>query len=182
MRLDEKERSGRHAVVLKATIPMKVLRTPDERFADLPGYPFAPHYLEGAGAPRMHFLDEGPRDAPVALAPSLSEAEAAAYAAPFPDARYKSGVRRFPNLVPDRLDAEGAASRAARAASGRTTGPAKASWRSACRIRFWDPRRCGRCGSDPQLPAAAREALMPLTILTRATAPNGQLPLRGRCP
>ena len=41
--------------------------------------------------------------------PHLSEAEAAAYAAPFPDASYKAGVRRFPNLVPDRPDADGAA-------------------------------------------------------------------------
>jgi haloalkane dehalogenase/tRNA(adenine34) deaminase len=41
--------------------------------------------------------------------PHLSEAEAAAYAAPFPDATYKAGVRRFPNLVPDRPDAAGAA-------------------------------------------------------------------------
>ena len=41
--------------------------------------------------------------------PALSEAEAAAYAAPFPDVRYKAGVRRFPNLVPDRPDAGGAA-------------------------------------------------------------------------
>jgi haloalkane dehalogenase/tRNA(adenine34) deaminase len=40
--------------------------------------------------------------------PHLSEAEAAAYAAPFPDASYKAGVRRFPNLVPDRPDADGA--------------------------------------------------------------------------
>jgi haloalkane dehalogenase len=48
--------------------------------------------------------------------PHLGEAEAAAYAAPFPDATYKAGVRRFPNLVPDRLDAGGAAlSREARA-------------------------------------------------------------------
>lgn len=39
----------------------------------------------------------------------LSDAEAAAYAAPYPDERYKAGVRRFPNLVPDRPDAEGAA-------------------------------------------------------------------------
>jgi haloalkane dehalogenase len=218
---------------------MSALRTPDERFANLPGYPFAPHYFEGAF--RMHYLDEGPRDAPVALclhgqptwsylyrkmipallaagqrvvAPdffgfgrsdkpedeatymfefhrgslvsliealdlarmtlvcqdwggligltlpmdmpgrferlivmntalgtgdvplgegflawrafsnskpdmdiaalmrrsvsTLTEAEAAAYAAPFPDARYKAGVRRFPNLVPDRPDAGGA--------------------------------------------------------------------------
>ena len=39
----------------------------------------------------------------------LSEAEAQAYAAPYPDVRYKAGVRRFPNLVPDRPDADGAA-------------------------------------------------------------------------
>ncbi|HET9541440.1 MAG TPA: hypothetical protein VFP02_00050 [Acidimicrobiales bacterium] len=25
---------------------MELLRTPDEAFADLPGYPFAPHYVE----------------------------------------------------------------------------------------------------------------------------------------
>src|SRR5271166_4345534 len=220
---------------------MDALRTPDERFAALPGYSFAPHYLQGGGR-RMHYLDEGPRAAPVALClhgqptwsylyrkmipaliaaglrvvapdffgfgrsdkpeeeatytfmfhrdsivaliealdlkrvtlvcqdwggligltipmdmrnrferllvmnttlgtgdvplgegflawrafsnsrpdmdiaalmkrsvPSLSDAEAAAYAAPYPDARYKSGVRRFPNLVPDRPDAGGAA-------------------------------------------------------------------------
>ena len=221
---------------------MNALRTPDDRFASLPGYPFAPHYLVGPGALRMHYLDEGSPDAPVALClhgqptwsylyrrmipaflaaglrvvapdffgfgrsdkpeeeavytfdfhresivgliealdlkrvtlvcqdwggligltipmdmafrfeqllvmnsalgtgdvplgegflawrafsnsrpdmdvaalmkravPSLSDAEAAAYAAPYPDARYKSGVRRFPNLVPDRPDAGGAA-------------------------------------------------------------------------
>ena len=41
--------------------------------------------------------------------PGLGDLEAAAYAAPFPDARYKAGVRRFPNLVPDRPDADGAA-------------------------------------------------------------------------
>jgi haloalkane dehalogenase len=221
---------------------MSGLRTPDDRFADLPGYPFAPHYLEGAGGLRMHYLDEGLKGAPVALClhgqptwsylyrkmipafvaagmrvvapdffgfgrsdkpedeatytfdfhrnaiialiealdlkhitlvcqdwggligltipmdmperferllvmntglgtgdvplgegflawrafsnskpdmdiaalmkravPTLSEAEAAAYAAPYPDVRYKAGVRRFPNLVPDRPDAGGAA-------------------------------------------------------------------------
>lgn len=31
--------------------------------------------------------------------PDLTEAEAAAYAAPFPDARFKAGVRRFPELA-----------------------------------------------------------------------------------
>ncbi len=39
----------------------------------------------------------------------FSDAEAAAYDAPFHDARSKAGVRRFPNLVPDRPDAPGAA-------------------------------------------------------------------------
>src|SRR5882724_2646374 len=229
---------------------MDMLRTPDERFANLPGYAFAPHYvddLRGYEGLRMHYLDEGAGKAPVALclhgqptwsylyrkmippfvaggmrviAPDLfgfgrsdkptdeavytidfhrgalmrlveqldlrnvtlvcqdwggilgltlpmdmpgrfnrlivmnttlgtgetltegflswrafcnrspdmniaglmkrsvqgiSEADAQAYAAPFPDARYKSGVRRFPNLVPDGLEAPGAAlSRCAR--------------------------------------------------------------------
>ena len=41
--------------------------------------------------------------------PQLSAAEAAAYEAPFPDSRHKSGVRRFPSLVPDAPDAPGAA-------------------------------------------------------------------------
>lgn len=221
---------------------MTILRTPDENFADLPGYAFRPNYHQGPAGLRMHYLDEGVPDAPVALclhgqptwsylyrkmipalvaaghrvvapdffgfgrsdkpseeatytfdfhrnsiislietldlkcmtlvcqdwggligltvpmdmperferllvmntalgtgdtplgegflawrafsnskpdmdvaalmkraAPSLSDAEAAAYAAPYPDTRYKAGVRRFPNLVPDRPDADGAA-------------------------------------------------------------------------
>jgi haloalkane dehalogenase len=41
--------------------------------------------------------------------PHLSDTEAAAYGAPFPDASYKAGVRRFPNLVPEDPDADGAA-------------------------------------------------------------------------
>ena len=221
---------------------MTILRTPDENFVDLPGYAFRPNYHQGSTGLRMHFLDEGAPDAPVALClhgqptwsylyrkmvpalvaaghrvvapdffgfgrsdkpaeeatytfdfhrnsiisfietldlkrmtlvcqdwggligltipmdmqkrferllvmntslgtgdvplgdgflawrafsnskpdmdvatlmkrpvPSLSDTEAAAYAAPYPDMRYKAGVRRFPNLVPDRPDADGAA-------------------------------------------------------------------------
>ncbi len=46
---------------------MEFLRTPDERFANLPGYNFEPHYVEVKGL-RVHYLDEGPRDvAPVLL-------------------------------------------------------------------------------------------------------------------
>ena len=37
---------------------MAVYRTPDERFRDLPGYPFQPHYVE-IGGMRVHYLDEG---------------------------------------------------------------------------------------------------------------------------
>lgn len=52
--------------------------------------------------------------------PHLSAAECAAYDAPFPDARFKAGVRRFPEMVPDRPDAQGAAiSREARDWLGR---------------------------------------------------------------
>ncbi len=51
---------------------MKVLRTPEAAFEGVTDYPFAPHYLEvtdalsGANL-RVHFIDEGPRDAPVVL-------------------------------------------------------------------------------------------------------------------
>jgi haloalkane dehalogenase len=40
-------------------------RTPDERFASLPGYDFAPHYVEQEGM-RLHYVDEG-EGAPVLL-------------------------------------------------------------------------------------------------------------------
>ena len=50
---------------------MKVLRTPDSRFANLPEYPFAPHYREICDADgtqmRLHYVDEGPRAAPPVL-------------------------------------------------------------------------------------------------------------------
>ncbi len=43
------------------------LRTPERAFGDLPGYPWAPRYLSDlptlAGL-RLHYLDEGPQDAP----------------------------------------------------------------------------------------------------------------------
>ena len=223
---------------------MEALRTPDERFAVLPGFSFAPHYtdqLKGYEGLRMHYIDEGMADGPVALClhgqptwnylyrkmvpafvaagmrvvapdlfgfgrsdkpveeavytftfhrqalmrlvehlklrgatlvcqdwggllgltlpmdmpgrferliamntalgtggqplgegflawrafnnrspdmdvaglmkravPGITHEEAQAYAAPFPDQRYKAGVRRFPNLVPDRPNADGA--------------------------------------------------------------------------
>ena len=45
---------------------MDVLRTPDERFDDLPGYPFEPRYADVGGL-RMHYLDEGPSDGAVVL-------------------------------------------------------------------------------------------------------------------
>jgi haloalkane dehalogenase len=51
---------------------MKSLRTADERFADLPGYAFAPNYVDiddqDGGTLRVHCLDEGPADGPVVLA------------------------------------------------------------------------------------------------------------------
>ena len=51
---------------------MKVLRTPDSAFAAIRDFPFAPHYVEivdpdDATPLRVHYVDEGPRDAPVVL-------------------------------------------------------------------------------------------------------------------
>jgi len=50
---------------------MDIARTPDERFDNLAGYPFAPNYVEVAagdgGDVRVHYVDEGPRDGPTVL-------------------------------------------------------------------------------------------------------------------
>ncbi len=46
---------------------MEVLRTPDDRFADLPGFPWQPSYATTSDGLRVAYLDEGPRDAPVVL-------------------------------------------------------------------------------------------------------------------
>lgn len=45
---------------------IEALRTPEERFANLPNWPYAPHYIDdlpGYEGLRMHYIDEGPRDA-----------------------------------------------------------------------------------------------------------------------
>ncbi len=51
---------------------MKVLRTPDAAFDAITDFPFAPRYADIADAQdkttlRVHYIDEGPRDAPVVL-------------------------------------------------------------------------------------------------------------------
>jgi len=50
---------------------MKVLRTDDARFATIPDFEFAPRYVQipsgDGGSLRMHYVDEGPRDAPVVV-------------------------------------------------------------------------------------------------------------------
>lgn len=51
---------------------MKILRTPEDRFANLPDWPYAPHYIDITDAEsgqdlRMAYVDEGPRDGPPVL-------------------------------------------------------------------------------------------------------------------
>ena len=50
---------------------MQYVRTPDERFENLPDYPFQPNYLDvddtEGGKLRLHYVDEGPRDGDVVL-------------------------------------------------------------------------------------------------------------------
>ena len=44
----------------------RVLRTPEERFENLPAYEFEPHYVEdlvGYEGLRCHYIDLGPKDA-----------------------------------------------------------------------------------------------------------------------
>lgn len=46
---------------------MTALRTPDARFENLPEFPYAPRYHTLRSGLRMHYVDEGPREAPVVL-------------------------------------------------------------------------------------------------------------------
>jgi haloalkane dehalogenase len=50
---------------------MGILRTPDECFAGLAGFPYKPNYLtiedENLGPLRIHYLDEGPPDGPLVI-------------------------------------------------------------------------------------------------------------------
>jgi haloalkane dehalogenase len=50
---------------------MEILRTPDERFADLPDFPYEPRYVQvdggDGGRLRVAYLDEGPADAEAVL-------------------------------------------------------------------------------------------------------------------
>lgn len=46
---------------------VEYIRTPDERFENLPGYNFSPYYIETTGL-RLHYVDEGDSNAkPVLL-------------------------------------------------------------------------------------------------------------------
>ena len=60
---------ARRAATREQASPLRedVLRTPDDRFQNLPGYPWQPRYvsdLPALAGLRMHYLDEGPPDAP----------------------------------------------------------------------------------------------------------------------
>ena len=50
---------------------MQILRTPDNRFVGLPGFPFEPHYVDveagGGDRLRLHYVDEGPADGETVL-------------------------------------------------------------------------------------------------------------------
>ena len=63
---------ARRVVARETAEPLRddALRTPAARFGQLADYPFAPHYasdLPGLGGWRLHYLDEGPRNASTTL-------------------------------------------------------------------------------------------------------------------
>jgi haloalkane dehalogenase len=46
---------------------VQLVRTPEERFTDLPGFAFPPRYAELPDGVRVHYVDEGPPDAETVL-------------------------------------------------------------------------------------------------------------------
>ena len=60
--------TAEESAVRVAADGIEFVRTPDRFFEDLPGYDFEPHYVTvNPGQLRMHYVDEGPADAPVAM-------------------------------------------------------------------------------------------------------------------
>lgn len=49
------------------TLPMRSVRTPDERFEGLSDWPYAPNHVEISDGLRVHYVDEGPREGPTVL-------------------------------------------------------------------------------------------------------------------
>ena len=45
---------------------MEIFRSPDESFEAITDFPYPPHYIEFDDL-RTHFIDEGPKDSPIAL-------------------------------------------------------------------------------------------------------------------
>jgi haloalkane dehalogenase len=48
-------------------ISVDIIRTDEARFDGLPDFPFQPHYHQITSDLRLHYVDEGPKDAPVVL-------------------------------------------------------------------------------------------------------------------
>lgn len=63
-----RRRQQRAQAIARHPLRDDALRAPEARFADLPDYPWAPHYvndLPALAGLRLHYLDEGPGDAPI---------------------------------------------------------------------------------------------------------------------
>ena len=52
--------------LLETPAGVRFARTPDAAFEGLADYPWVPNYIEFEGL-RLHYIDAGPRDGPVAL-------------------------------------------------------------------------------------------------------------------
>ena len=77
-----------HRAAERTEATMDVFRTPDERFEDLPGFDYEPHYVEVDGL-RLHHLDEGA--GPTSLLPRRAELEL-----PLPAHARRAGRERPP--------------------------------------------------------------------------------------
>ena len=89
---------------------MKVLRTPDSQFADLPDYDFTPNYTSVTDADgtvlRMHSVDVGPRDADPISRGFEKELQAHIPGCAQQDHKILQGVGHFsPEEVPEELAA-----------------------------------------------------------------------------
>jgi hypothetical protein len=93
--------------------PIEALRTPDERFADLPDFPYPPRYvsyLPGFEGLRVHYLDVGLQDAYGLVGPGGGEGLLGPRRPRAPAVRGQTGSRSLPIEVPGEQGMPGAIS------------------------------------------------------------------------
>ena len=158
---------------------MDFVRTPDERFANLPGYPFAPHYATVDGL-RMHYVDEGPRDGAIVLMLHGEPSWSYLYRKMIPVVDGGRARAIAPDLIGFGRSRQAGEPRRLHLPARTSTGWPPFIERSTCAASRSSARTgaaSSACGSSPSTPTASRASSPP----TRSCRPATARPARRSC-